>query len=114
MPKHLAMSSSPNEADRPMTDSPPVLALTDRRSPIMRTALYARYSTDRQSPLSIDDQLRLCRGLAASLGAHVVREISDAELSGFSAARPGLAELLDLVRAGAVDLVIAEHSDRLA
>jgi site-specific DNA recombinase len=81
----------------------------------MRAALYARYSTGNQSPLSIEDQLRLARGLAAAEGAHVVREFDDAELSGFTSdARPGLNALLDFVRAGGCDMVIAEHSDRLA
>jgi DNA invertase Pin-like site-specific DNA recombinase len=80
----------------------------------VRAALYARYSTGNQSPLSIEDQLRLVRPLAAQLGAHVVREFTDAEISGFSAARPGLNALLDFVRGGGCDLVIAEHSDRLA
>jgi site-specific DNA recombinase len=31
---------------------------------ILRCAAYARYSSDLQSPLSIDDQLRICREYA--------------------------------------------------
>jgi site-specific DNA recombinase len=81
----------------------------------MRAALYARYSTGNQSPLSIEDQLRLCRQFAAAQGAPVVREFTDAEISGFvSDARPGLNDLLAFARQGGCDLVIAEHSDRLA
>lgn len=81
----------------------------------MRAALYARYSTSNQSALSIEDQLRLCRRLAAQLGAHVVREFTDAEISGFvSGARPGLNDLLAFARAREADVVIAEHSDRLS
>lgn len=79
-----------------------------------RAALYARYSTDKQSERSVADQLQLCRPVAAEQGAHVVREDFDEGLSGFDGARPGLAALLAAVRRGEVDLVIAEHSDRLA
>ena len=35
---------------------------------ILRCAAYARYSSDLQSPLSIDDQLRICREYAKSRG----------------------------------------------
>jgi len=72
----------------------------------MRAALYSRYSTGNQSPLSIEDQLRLCRQLATKLGAKVVREFTDAEVSGFvSDARPGVNALLDFARRGDCDIV---------
>jgi len=81
----------------------------------MRAALYSRYSTGNQSPLSIEDQLRLCRQLATKLGAKVVREFTETEVSGFvSDARPSVNALLDFARRGDCDIVIAEHSDRLA
>ena len=34
----------------------------------LRCAIYARYSTDKQNPLSIDDQIRKCREFAARNG----------------------------------------------
>ena len=81
----------------------------------MRVALYARYSTDQQRPASIEDQLRDCRAYAARMGAHVVSEHEDAATSGATmAGRPGLRALLSQARAGKIDAVIAEHSDRLA
>jgi site-specific DNA recombinase len=49
----------------------------------MRAALYARFSTDMQRQASIEDQMALCRDLAAKLGATVVAEYSDAGISGF-------------------------------
>jgi len=88
--------------------------LLSQARPPLRAALYARYSTGGQSPLSIEDQLRLCRELAARHGAHVVREFADAGISGEVDARPGLQDLLAFVRAGGCDVVIAEHSNRLA
>ena len=35
----------------------------------MRTAIFARYSTDSQSAQSIDDQIRICRAKAEREGA---------------------------------------------
>jgi site-specific DNA recombinase len=82
---------------------------------MLRAALYARYSTDSQSPASVADQLRECRRLASRLEASVVAELDDAGVSGSSMAnRPGLATLLALVEAGGCDLVIAEHTNRIA
>jgi site-specific DNA recombinase len=81
----------------------------------MRAALYARYSTDNQSEASVADQLALCRRFAEKSGAHVVREFSDAAISGSSLGnRPGVRALLASARAGEVDVVIAEHTDRLS
>lgn len=81
---------------------------------MLRAALYARYSSDLQSPSSIGDQLAACRALAARLGATVVVEHSDAAISGASVAgRPGLASLLADAKAGRLDVVIAEALDRL-
>ena len=38
----------------------------------VRCAIYARYSSDRQSPASIDDQLRKCREYADQKGLDVL------------------------------------------
>jgi DNA invertase Pin-like site-specific DNA recombinase len=48
-----------------------------------RVAIYARYSTDLQSPASIDDQIQLCRAYADRHGWVVVATYQDAALSGF-------------------------------
>lgn len=87
----------------------------DDARPLMRAALYARYSTDNQNERSIDDQLASCRRLAERLGAHVVREFADAGISGQAMAnRPEVRQLMQLVEAGGCDLVIAEHTNRLS
>jgi DNA invertase Pin-like site-specific DNA recombinase len=81
----------------------------------LRAALYARFSTENQNPTSVADQLALCRTFAGSLGAHVVREFSDAGISGSAMGnRPGVRELMAFVERGGCDLVIAEHTDRLS
>ena len=38
----------------------------------LRCAIYARFSSDRQSPTSISDQIRKCRDYASRQGWHVI------------------------------------------
>src|SRR4051794_41956899 len=62
----------------------------------LRTAIYARYSSDRQSPASIQDQLRKCRECAAEhqsefQDGHIY---TDEAVSGAGADRPGLLKLM--------------------
>jgi DNA invertase Pin-like site-specific DNA recombinase len=72
----------------------------------VRCIVYARYSTDRQTEASIEDQLRVCREYAEArawvvAGEHVDRGISGAALGN----RPGVQEALAALRAGDVLLV---------
>ena len=79
----------------------------------MRVALYARYSTDQQRPESIADQLRLCRARAEREGWTIVREYSDAAISGSSLLnRPGIQALLRDV--AQFDMVLTEDLERLS
>ena len=55
----------------------------------MKAALYARYSTEKQSGASIDDQLRICERIAERHGFTVVTKYSDAAISGGTTQRPG-------------------------
>jgi DNA invertase Pin-like site-specific DNA recombinase len=80
-----------------------------------RVALYARYSDDKQSPHSIDDQFRICRMHAAKQAWEVVETYSDAGISGSTVVlRPGVQALLRDALAGKFDLVLAEALDRLS
>jgi len=68
---------------------------------MLRAALYARYSSDLQNPQSIDDQLRVCRQLAAREGWKVVAHYHDEAVSGASIrGRAGMGRLLADARAG--------------
>ncbi|MBB5697183.1 recombinase family protein [Sphingomonas yantingensis] len=84
----------------------------------MRTAIYARFSSDQQNPRSTADQIALCRARCEKEGWSVVATFEDAATSGAAGIdqhqRPGLSALLDLVEAGAVDQVLAESTDRLS
>lgn len=59
----------------------------------VRVGIYARYSSDRQSEHSIDDQLRICRAHVEREGWQLVRCYSDAAIFGTSLQRPGLQAL---------------------
>ena len=75
-------------------------------------ALYARYSSELQSPRSREDQLADLRGsLTAGEEPHVY---SDEATSGTTWERPGLQALLRDVEAGRVREVRVEHPDRLS
>ncbi len=71
---------------------------------ILRCAIYARFSSDRQSPISIEDQIRKCREYAKRQGWTVLEDciFTDHAVSGTSAERTGLQSLLSA----------AEQSDR--
>ena len=85
---------------------------------ILRCAAYARYSSDRQSPASISDQLRKCREFAESQGwefleAHVY---IDEALAGSGADRPGFSKLLEASFSvpKPFDIVLLDDTSRLS
>ena len=84
----------------------------------LRCAAYARYSTDKQSPLSIGDQLRMCTEHARKehwriLEAHIY---SDEAMSGVGANRPGLTALLEqaLSPSHPFDVILVDDTSRLS
>ena len=79
----------------------------------MRAALYARYSTERQSEASIEDQLRVCERLAARHEFQVVARFRDAAISGGTIRRPGYQAMLAAARRDEFDVIVAEDTSRL-
>jgi len=85
----------------------------------MRTACYARYSSDLQRQTSLDDQIRSCREYATQKGwawqeTHVYR---DAGISGASVeGRTGLLALLTASeqKPRPFDVLLVDDSSRLA
>jgi DNA invertase Pin-like site-specific DNA recombinase len=84
----------------------------------LRCAAYARYSIDKQNPLSISDQLRKCREFAASQGwdflyAHTY---VDEAVSGATDDRAGLAALLASAASPErpFDVVLVDDTSRLS
>lgn len=83
-----------------------------------RSAIYARYSSDLQSPSSIEDQLRLCRAYAERQGQGwtVVATFEDRAVSGVGVDhRPGYQQLMTaaLSPARPFDVILVEDLSRL-
>src|SRR6266513_1698418 len=80
-----------------------------------KVALYARYSTDNQSVVSIEDQFRICREHADRERWQVIDTYHDAAISGASViVRPGVQSLLQDSQRGKFDIVLAEALDRVS
>lgn len=86
--------------------------------PALRCAAYARYSTDRQNPLSTEDQLEKCRQYAAERGwTFLERHVyTDEEISGATLDRPGLRLLLEATESKPrpFDALLLEDASRLS
>lgn len=79
-----------------------------------RFAIYARYSSDRQSERSIEDQVRLCREYAED-GGEVVEVYTDFAISGgHSVNRPSFLRLMNDAKEGLFDAIVTEALDRLS
>ena len=83
-----------------------------------RCAIYARYSTDRQSPTSITDQVRKCREFAQRQGwlvldAHIY---NDKAISGAGNDRAGLQRLLQAATSVSrpFDCILVDDTSRLS
>lgn len=80
-----------------------------------RAALYARYSDDKQSEASIEDQFRLCREHAGRERWQIVGSYEDAAISGASTIlRPGIQRLMRDAQHGDFNILLAEALDRIS
>ncbi len=81
----------------------------------MKAIGYIRVSTEKQADfgVSLEAQAEKVRAMAVVQGAELAEVIVDAGESAKSLNRPGMARLLSLVDAGAVDAVIVAKLDRL-
>src|SRR5688572_8935026 len=79
----------------------------------MRACTYARFSTDKQSERSIEDQVRVCERLAVQHGFEVITGFTDAAISGGTATRPGYQAMLEAARRREFAVIVAEDTSRL-
>ena len=82
-----------------------------------RVAIYARYSTDMQNPMSVEDQFRLAERYAAREGWLVVERFSDRAISGTASHdRADFMRLMDalIAKDRTFDIVLAESLDRVS
>lgn len=84
----------------------------------MRTLIYARFSSDLQSDRSIDDQVADCHARCEREGWTVEDVFTDYAISGGAgleaSQRPGMNAMLERVKLGGVDQVLADSSSRIA
>jgi Resolvase, N terminal domain len=80
----------------------------------MRTAIYARFSTELQQERSIEDQFALCRAYAAKNGLDVVGTYDRARSGASIFGRDGLMRMMDAARDGAFAVILVEALDRLS
>ena len=81
----------------------------------MRAVIYARYSSDLQSPASIEDQVRLCRERIEQENGTVVEIYADYAISGGNLRnRPRMQALLSAAKTGRFNYVVAEALDRIS
>lgn len=78
-----------------------------------RAWIYARYSTNKQTQKSLDDQIAECERYCTRHGWQIERILADAELTGYSDHRPRYQELLHAIKGGLIDIVVAENIERL-
>ena len=81
-----------------------------------RAAIYARFSTDKQRDTSVEDQFRVCRQRAESLGLAIVAHHKDDGVSGSTPVdgRAGGVLLLADAMAGRFEVLLLEGLDRLS
>jgi site-specific DNA recombinase len=80
----------------------------------MRAVIYARYSSELQRDASIEDQVRLCRARIEQEHWQYQNAYTDRAMSAASTMRPAYQSLLEDVRNGRFDIVVAEALDRLS
>ena len=78
-----------------------------------RAVIYARYSTDIQNPMSVRDQIALCRRRAAEKGLIVVDEFFDEAQSATSIDRTSYNRMFGMLSERKFDFILAESWDRL-
>ncbi len=79
-------------------------------------AIYARYSSDKQSENSIEDQVRRCKELLVRSGdgASEVKVFADYAVSGASRDRPQFEAMMTEAKGGKLSSIVVEDLDRLS
>ena len=82
----------------------------------LRCAVYARFSSDKQSAASITDQVRKCREYAQARGWEILADhiYSDQAISGATSERAGLKRLMAAANAKSFDIVLFDDTSRLS
>jgi DNA invertase Pin-like site-specific DNA recombinase len=79
----------------------------------MKTAVYARYSSENQRAASIEDQLEICRRFIERQGWVLAQVYEDRSMSGASRFRPGYQQMVADLASGTFEVIVVEALDRL-
>jgi site-specific DNA recombinase len=80
----------------------------------MRAAIYARFSSDKQSDSSIEDQARNCIRYAERAGMDIAHRFEDKAISGMSKQRPGYQDMLAAAERREFDVLLVDDLSRLS
>ncbi len=80
----------------------------------MKAAIYARYSSDKQSENSIEDQNRNCEQYAEKKGWEIINKFADYAITGTTRARPEYLRMLEEAEKDAFDVLIVDDLSRLS
>ena len=81
----------------------------------MKAAIYARFSTDRQTESSIEDQVRVCSDRCAKDGLQVAANFEDQGISGAATGnRPGYLKMVEAANSSLFDVLVVMDLSRLS
>ena len=81
---------------------------------LLRAAIYARFSSDKQRDASIDDQVKACNEYAQRRGYEIVAVYADYAISGRSDDRPQFLQMIEDAKKSKFDIVLVWKIDRFA
>ena len=81
---------------------------------IMRSVVYARYSSDNQREVSAEEQVRYCKEFIDQKGYICVGEYVDKELTGTNANRRQFLQMIEDSKKHTFDIVVVYKNDRFA
>ena len=79
-----------------------------------RVAIYARYSSEAQNEISLEDQVQRCQEEIAKRGGRIAGTYTDSAQSGWSLNRDGFQEMRTAAEHGKFDAIMFWKFDRLA
>ena len=80
----------------------------------MKAVTYARFSTDKQSDNSIEDQVRNCQRYAEREDMTIIRQYEDKAISGASNDRPGYINMREAAKNGEFEALLVDDLSRLS
>lgn len=80
----------------------------------MRAVIYARFSTDKQSDSSIEDQARNCERYAERNSMTVLSRFEDKAISGASKNRPAFIAMRAAANRAEFDVLLVDDLSRLS